>query len=1275
MDQQLEQYLKEMEKEDFQEILQKLEIDVKNTDTDAMAKADRYALYKAELEAKFAETDIQITTLNELKTLEDATNLADFKSEMARQKAEVTNPASTEMVDNTSDFTNMETKIEELKVLIWELQTVIDEYKSNKKSMNETEKTEKEKEIKEKKDAIEAKRKEIQEIIDKIKKWRKEFKFDEIDDPTIKEALKKQKEEEEKRLVGFQKELDNLQTPASTAGERVRNVADKARKRAKRNPWAAWWVLVWGWLLLARMFWAFKRKKKKNAEWENEESDNGGKKKEKSRFGRNRWKLLLGWVGARALRKILFGKKDTDENAWEWTWINGILRNVENGVTSFEAIENQTTKENLNQVWTWVNEFYTGIYTFNDGTVPQGIDTAKLWEANFDKHPGVIPHIIDNSFTNIDSFVSQKGLMRLSVHATIDDIVKAMGDMIAGGMETLVGFVLGTVWFTWKNVKMDAVREFISWSNKREEVIKIRQMIYKTFSYANYVENAYIRKNVYEKVRAWNAIRRRDSENGRWEVVEVNNADDLLDGELFAKMEGNPENYKVDEIPISQLKSEIRSWKLRDIPTMGITNAEIKTYNKPLYDKINEFNDERDTRQSEVVSNKNATLEKLWQNADSQLQESFRQWARRNVPLLNLFGGDEARAKDAFRESAGYKELLSKYHQKFEKLKTETDMAKIKYEIDMYYVALKELATMEYAIGEAMDENWNTWLSIIWRFTAFIEWSISNIILWFNQIINADGAGDVMMWLFNIWTWAGSIYLVYYAIRHPLKTTRFVCQKVSAAGWLIGRHLPANLIPEFRLKNYYKNNPKYLAYDYATGNISTEKANRVLKKMNQNNGNIFDYLKWQWILGQTNSDEVALFLTKNKEYLENPKIRKELFDKNTKRSERLNKKNATIIEIENSLYTRLKTISANVTALNNAAKTKFCNEIIKNAEIDDTAAFLEKMENYTKSDKFKDFDVSKMTNDEIRDLGRKIGKNIDNLADADEIAAYIETIKPTVNTTPPTPTKITNILDVADLDEVKKTVAYDVYTKRQNNILDLTKEFQPGGKYEKYADIETTYVDWSGNKKTIKQAYETITNTLELQNLDMILSNEMVTSNDVMVTDILEANRTAQLADFNTKIKTSIGTLKTQKSNYPTNPSDPNDKLPNEAARKSIDKQIDNLTSIKNLAANMSQDELEAFDKLYKILKKPWSNAMNNITTLWDKAKKNTALMDALAKSDVNELRRLSTTIHEITQDVLDTFESVNMNKSIGKILGASNADELLTSILKAFSRSARVVL
>lgn len=98
----------------------------------------------------------------------------------------------------------------------------------------------------------------------------------------------------------------------------------------------------------------------------------------------------------------------------------------------------------------------------------------------------------------------------------------------------------------------------------------------------------------------------------------------------------------------------------------------------------------------------------------------------------------------------------------------------------------------------------------------------------------------------------------------------------------------------------------------------------------------------------------------------------------------------------------------------------------------------------------------------------------------------------------------------------------------------------------------------------------------------------MVTRNDAMVTDILNANKTAQLTDFNTKIETNIRNLETQKiNNYPTNPSDPADALPNEAARKSIDKQIDNLTSIKALAANMSEDELKAFDNLYKILKKP----------------------------------------------------------------------------------------
>lgn len=160
----------------------------------------------------------------------------------------------------------------------------------------------------------------------------------------------------------------------------------------------------------------------------------------------------------------------------------------------------------------------------------------------------------------------------------------------------------------------------------------------------------------------------------------------------------------------------------------------------------------------------------------------------------------------------------------------------------------------------------------------------------------------------------------------------------------------------------------------------------------------------------------------------------------------MNTKNTTVIEIENSLYTRLKTISTNVTALNDAAKTKLCNEIMRNADIDDMDAFMQKMENYTTSDKFKNLDISRMSNQEIRDLGNKIGRNMDNMNNADEIADYVETLRPTVNTNPPTPNKINNVLDVADLDEVKKTVAYDVYTHRGNprNVNDLLREFEPG---------------------------------------------------------------------------------------------------------------------------------------------------------------------------------------------------------------------------------------
>jgi hypothetical protein len=233
MDQQLEKHLKEMTKDDFRKILDKLEIDVKTTDTDTLEQEERYQLYKAELEKKFAETGIEITTVDELKVLEEAGNLSAFKTEIAKQKAEVnadlTPPESTDTVNNTDDFEAIDKGIAELKTMATELTKLNAELKDKKETMTGEEILAKKKEIKDKKAAIDTKRKAVQALIDKIKKTWKDMDIDAIEDPNLKAELKKQKDEEEKKLSDKQKEMDAIEMPGNSK-------LNRDRDRVKRNP-------------------------------------------------------------------------------------------------------------------------------------------------------------------------------------------------------------------------------------------------------------------------------------------------------------------------------------------------------------------------------------------------------------------------------------------------------------------------------------------------------------------------------------------------------------------------------------------------------------------------------------------------------------------------------------------------------------------------------------------------------------------------------------------------------------------------------------------------------------------------------------------------------------------------------------------------------------------------------------------------------------------------------------------------------------------------------
>lgn len=63
--------------------------------------------------------------------------------------------------------------------------------------------------------------------------------------------------------------------------------------------------------------------------------------------------------------------------------------------------------EKLNTVGTKVNDFYDDVYKFNDGTLPSDEKDSKLGEGK-EKYVGAIPHILENTFSDVDTMESQK---------------------------------------------------------------------------------------------------------------------------------------------------------------------------------------------------------------------------------------------------------------------------------------------------------------------------------------------------------------------------------------------------------------------------------------------------------------------------------------------------------------------------------------------------------------------------------------------------------------------------------------------------------------------------------------------------------------------------------------------------------------------------------------------------------------------------------------------------------------------------------------------------
>lgn len=86
MNKNVEHYLENMKKENFRNFLAKLEIEIKTTDDDHLDKKQRYELYKEEIQKKLEEQELEITTVEQLKKIEQSNSIASFKKEMEELK-------------------------------------------------------------------------------------------------------------------------------------------------------------------------------------------------------------------------------------------------------------------------------------------------------------------------------------------------------------------------------------------------------------------------------------------------------------------------------------------------------------------------------------------------------------------------------------------------------------------------------------------------------------------------------------------------------------------------------------------------------------------------------------------------------------------------------------------------------------------------------------------------------------------------------------------------------------------------------------------------------------------------------------------------------------------------------------------------------------------------------------------------------------------------------------------------------------------------------------
>ena len=735
-----------------------------------------------------------------------------------------------ESVDNTADLATIKSNIVDMTAMAVELKTLVSTYEVAKKKWTAMENKAKEEDITTKKTALETKRKETQALIDKIRAAWKALKISDMIEWLPKTALEKAQAADETVLTADQAALDAIETPGRTLLEKVgdwankiwkkiSNWAEKAWDWAKENPKTAIAATAGVGLLIRWISKLFRKKKS------SETSEKESEKKEKKWFRDHRYGKALKWwligTGVWYLGKwLLTGKWPRSEKDGTGADASDALSSSKEAAESFkELLKTDPAKaEKLNTVGTKVNDFYDDVYKFNDGTLPSDEKDSKLGEGK-EKYVGAIPHILENTFSDVDTMESQKWFFTICTYQDWTEIKKQFATLIGNGCGKLVNSVLwlfGISWAITADNVSDKISTLVGWTNTLDEMHMVFRKILKVMSYTNDIENAYLSKYIETKVARWKPLYKKDADG---EKVTVPFPTDAAEKEkLMIDIQYNYSEYQIGDEEVSTLKDAFRAKTLSEIYATDITAKDIFDYNYDVKDDVTKLNTKRDKTMIDLAKDQKGTLETLSASCGDEIADGFWENTKKLFPFLHVTEAfdKETAIKKTIKEDAWFKKMLEDFQKKFTELKSNTDITAVKKAIDNYYATLKELRTTQTSIVDMTNKDDNFLINAVTgvknAFTGIPycfqhgyklikEGSVIKGATWIYWGVSSIAVMGNITGLSNVWILSPIVKWTTYLTLAPLKATRKVVNVMFPKTYTMW-HL-ANMVPTYVLRWYY----------------------------------------------------------------------------------------------------------------------------------------------------------------------------------------------------------------------------------------------------------------------------------------------------------------------------------------------------------------------------------------------------------------------------------------------------------------------------------------